>query len=139
MDEEARTPDPNYHDRLLSAPMSDDDEEMMRVIELSRQEYAEQEARRIKREKLREQLAVPASRLKLWADTTTDDHERECLRRLLAILHAKTSDDEADANTPLDDELTRFADKHLRRPRLFQGVYNALTGNNTSCTLPGGG
>lgn len=139
--EEERTPDINYQDRLMTG--NADDEELMRVIEMSRREYAEQEARRIQREKtqseLRRQLAVPTSRLKLWADTTTDDHERACLRRLLAVLYARTHLGE-EANTPLDDELVAFADKHLRPSRLFRGVCDALTTDDrASCTPPGGG
>lgn len=139
--EEERTPDAHYNDRLMTG--NADDEELMRVIETSRREYAEQEARRTRLEKkqaeLRRQLAVPISRLKLWADTTADDHERACLRRLLAVLYARTRLGE-EANTPLDDELAAFADKHLRPSRLFRVAYDALTTDDcTSCTPPGGG
>jgi hypothetical protein len=138
MDDEERTPDPYYSDRLMSGP--DLDEEMMRIIELSRKEYAEQEARRIQREKrqmaLRERLAVPVARLKLWKETTTNTHEQSCLRRLLALLYAKThlDDDDDDDDDCLDDDLRSFLEAHLAPSPLYKEVCQTLT--HTSYTPP---
>lgn len=139
-----RTPDPRYNDRLLAAGNDDDndDDELARVMEMSRREYAEQEARRAAAEaelaRLRRRLAVPVSRLRLWADTTRNDYERACLRRLLSCAKTRM---EGGTPPPLGDEDVAFVETHLRPSPLFGEACETLFrhGGSASCTPPGGG
>jgi hypothetical protein len=128
--EEERTPDPQYHDRLMSQPY-DTDEELHRVILQSRREYQEQEQQRRQKEhdkqQLRQRLAVPISRLTLWKNRSTHDDERECLHHILNLLYVRTHPDrdDDDACVPAGQvgRVRSFLDQHLRTPPLYQEAY----------------
>lgn len=132
MEDELRTPDSIYSDRLMQSSF-DPDEELHKVILQSRQEYLELEKVRLKKKQwkqnLQTRLAVPMARLALWKKTTVHPEEQQHLETILHFLSLKMDPDVDEESICLEktSSFCLFLEKNLKASKLYQEIYDICT------------
>lgn len=117
-----RRPDPVIQEKIFVP--QEEDWELYETIRLSREEHAVEQRRlqeeQARLEQLRNDLALPLSRIRTWMKFSRDQHERWMLQNILEMVDAYLRQDMFDIQT-IQQDLCLFVEQQLTAP-LYRDV-----------------